>query len=68
MMPAFISSFTLRGMILAGTHGQIAQHLADYLQKSDPSWKVAFFGWPEMGYLSVPSISYLAPKTTGIDF
>lgn len=51
-----------------GTHGQIAQHLADYLHKSDPSWKVAFFGWPEMGYLSVPSIAYLAPKTTGIDF
>jgi hypothetical protein len=51
-----------------GFHGQIAQHLANYLHKSDSAWTVAFFGWPEMGYFSVSSIPYLAPQITGIDF
>ncbi len=50
-----------------GSHTQIAQRLANYLQTYDDSWEVIFSGWPEMGYYSIASISYLAPQIKGVD-
>jgi hypothetical protein len=51
----------------SGFNGQVAQHLANYLQDYDSSWQVVFYGWPTMGYYSIPSISYLAPHITAVD-
>jgi hypothetical protein len=51
----------------SGFNGQVAQHLANYLQDYDSSWEVVFYGWPTMGYYSIPSIAYLAPHIKGLD-
>lgn len=51
----------------AASNGMVAQRLADYLKDKPPDWKVVFFGQPRMGYRSIPSLQYLAPRTEGID-
>lgn len=48
-------------------HSHIAQRLANYLEDYDDSWEVVFSGWPEMGYMSVLSLTYLEPQIKGID-
>ncbi len=45
----------------------VAQTLADYLEAKPKDTQVLFFGSPEMGYGSVPSIQYLDPDIRGID-
>ncbi len=50
-----------------GDHTLIAQDLADYLQTKSSDWKVAFLGFPDMGYYSIMSLPYLAPHIKGID-
>jgi len=52
---------------LGGDNGLVAQRLADYLQTKDSSWRVAFFGFPRMGYYSYSTLPYLAPNITGVD-
>jgi len=50
-----------------GDHTLIAQDLADYLQTKSSDWKVAFLGFPDMGYYSIMSLPYLAPHIQGLD-
>jgi hypothetical protein len=45
----------------------IAQTLADYLETKPKDTQVIFFGAPNMGYYSIPSIQYLLPDIIGID-
>ncbi|MDK1080120.1 MAG: glycosyltransferase family 39 protein [Anaerolineae bacterium] len=45
----------------------IAQTLANELKLKPPGTQVLFFGTNNMGYFSIPSIQYLAPKVTGYD-
>jgi len=52
----------------SGYHGQVAQHLANYLQDYDTSWEVIFIGWPDMGYYSISSLPFLAPQIKGVDY
>jgi hypothetical protein len=49
------------------SHGIIAQQLANRLEDEPEGTQVAFFGVPELGYYSIPSIQYLAPQVKGID-
>jgi hypothetical protein len=49
------------------SNGMIAQHLADELKDKPKGTQVFFFGTPDLGYYSIPSIAYLAPQVTGID-
>jgi hypothetical protein len=49
------------------SHGMIAQQLANHLEDQPEGTQVAFFGVPELGYYSIPSIQYLAPQVKGID-
>ncbi len=48
-------------------NGEVAQSLADFLGKRPKDIQVIFFGAPNMGYYSVPSIQYLVPEISGID-
>lgn len=50
-----------------GFQTQVAQRLATSLRDQDDSLEVMFMGWPEMGYRSINSLSYLAPQIEGID-
>ncbi len=52
----------------SGFHGQVAQHLANFLQDYDSSWEVIFVGWPDMGYYSISSLPFLAPQIKGVDY
>jgi 4-amino-4-deoxy-L-arabinose transferase-like glycosyltransferase len=45
----------------------LAQTLADYLETEPKNMQVVFFGFPIMGYYSIPSPQYLVPEITGID-
>ncbi len=45
----------------------IAQHLGKFLQTQPDDTQVVFFGYPRMGYYSIPSLQYLAPKIVGLD-
>jgi 4-amino-4-deoxy-L-arabinose transferase-like glycosyltransferase len=45
----------------------VAQTLADYLETQPKNMQVVFFGFPGMGYYSIPSIQYLVPEISGID-
>lgn len=51
----------------ARSNGVIAQSLADYLETRPKDTQVIFFGAPNMGFYSVPSIQYLVPEISGID-
>jgi hypothetical protein len=51
----------------SGPHGMTAQKLANYLKDYDNTWEVMFSGWPQMGYYSIPSLSYLRPQILGTD-
>jgi len=48
-------------------NGVIAQELADYLQGKPSDLTVIFFGQPQMGYYSIPSLQYLVPNIKGMD-
>jgi 4-amino-4-deoxy-L-arabinose transferase-like glycosyltransferase len=56
-----------RAYYVAEPHGLIAQQLGRYLQKQPADTQVVFFGYPEMGYDSIPSLRYLAPHIEGMD-
>jgi 4-amino-4-deoxy-L-arabinose transferase-like glycosyltransferase len=45
----------------------VAQTLADYLETQPKDMQVVFFGFPGMGYYSIPSMQYLVPEIIGID-
>ncbi len=51
----------------ARSNDVIAQTLADYLKTKPQDTQVVFFGFPNMGYYSIPSIQYLVPNIKGID-
>ena len=51
----------------ARSNGVIAQTLANYLETKPGDTQVLFFGSPNMGYYSVPSIQYLVPEIKGTD-
>jgi hypothetical protein len=60
--------YTPRSVISeARSNGVIAQTLANYLENKPRDTQVIFFGAPNMGYYSVPSIQYLVPDIKGID-
>ncbi len=52
---------------LARSNGVIAQTLANYLETEPKDTEVIFFGFPSMGYYSIPSIQFLVPDVRGID-
>jgi 4-amino-4-deoxy-L-arabinose transferase-like glycosyltransferase len=62
----YFNDFTNRGDY-SGPNTAIADHLARYLQGKPDGTQVAFFGQPRMGYLSISSLPYLAPKAIGLD-
>jgi 4-amino-4-deoxy-L-arabinose transferase-like glycosyltransferase len=62
----YFSDFTNRGDY-SGTNTAIADHLARYLLGKPDGTQVAFFGQPRMGYLSISTLPYLAPKAVGLD-
>lgn len=51
----------------ARSHTMIAQRLAEELQSHPPDTQVVFFGYPAMGFRSIPSLQYLAPDIEGMD-
>lgn len=57
----------ISGYYLARTNGMVAQRLGEYLQAQPEETQVIFFGWPRMGYYSIPSLQYLAPDIVGLD-
>lgn len=52
---------------LGGVNTFIANSLAEDLEGKDSSWHVYFFGFPRMGYKSLPSLQYLIPQIEGTD-
>jgi 4-amino-4-deoxy-L-arabinose transferase-like glycosyltransferase len=52
---------------MARSNGVLAQTLANYLEIKPKDTQVLFFGSPNMGYYSIPSIQYLVPDINGID-
>jgi 4-amino-4-deoxy-L-arabinose transferase-like glycosyltransferase len=52
---------------VARSNDVIAQSLADYLETKPRDTQVIFFGSPNMGFYSIPSIQYLVPGIKGID-
>jgi len=50
-----------------GANSLVAQRLADTLQDKSPDWEVLFWGYPRMGYYSIPSLQYLVPEINGLD-
>jgi hypothetical protein len=52
---------------LSETNGMVAQQLGKFLQTQPQDTQVVFFGEPRMGYYSIPSTQFLAPKITGVD-
>ena len=50
-----------------GANSLVAQRLADTLQDKSPEWEVLFWGYPRMGYYSIPSLQYLVPEIKGLD-
>lgn len=54
--------------VLGGHNTQVATAVAHYLrEQDDPSQAVYFFGLPRMGYYSLSTIRYLAPRMEGND-
>jgi 4-amino-4-deoxy-L-arabinose transferase-like glycosyltransferase len=52
---------------LARSNGVIAQTLANSLKDRPKDTQVIFFGSPNMGFYSIPSIQYLVPEIVGFD-
>jgi hypothetical protein len=52
---------------LGGFNTLVAQRLADYLENKKDNWNVLFYGSPNMGYFSIPSLPYRLPDVTGLD-
>jgi hypothetical protein len=52
---------------MARSNDVVAQNLANYLETRPRDTQVVFFGFPNMGYYSIPSIQYLVPDINGID-
>jgi 4-amino-4-deoxy-L-arabinose transferase-like glycosyltransferase len=52
---------------LAESNDTVAQHLGEFLQTQPDNTQVVFFGRPRMGYRSISSLQYLAPKIIGLD-
>jgi hypothetical protein len=50
-----------------GANSLVAQRLADTLANKSPEWEVLFWGFPRMGYYSIPSLQYLVPEINGLD-
>lgn len=64
----YFFTYTPRSVLeQARSHTMIAQRLADELQAYPADVKVVFFGYPYMGFRSIPSLQYLAPQIEGID-
>jgi 4-amino-4-deoxy-L-arabinose transferase-like glycosyltransferase len=51
----------------ARSNGVVAQTLANTLETKSKDTQVLFFGSPNMGYYSIPSIQFLVPDINGID-
>lgn len=51
----------------AHSNDVVAQTLADYLKTKPDDSQVIFFGFPNMGYYSIPSTQYLVPDIKGLD-
>lgn len=54
-------------LYLAESEGMVAQELGQFLQTQPEDTQVVFFGYPRMGYYSIPSIQFLAPNIKGLD-
>lgn len=54
-------------LVKAHSNDMIAQRLAEDLQTQPSDTQVVFFGYPGMGFYSIPSIQYLAPQIQGVD-
>ncbi len=54
-------------IFLARSNGVIAQTLANHLMTVPTDSQVLFFGSPNMGFYSIPSIQYLVPDIIGFD-
>ena len=52
---------------VAESNDTVAQHLGEFLQTQPDDTQVIFFGLPRMGYYSIPSPQFLAPKIVGLD-
>jgi 4-amino-4-deoxy-L-arabinose transferase-like glycosyltransferase len=52
---------------MAQSNDVVAQTLADTLKTKPTDTQVIFFGSPNMGYYSIPSIEYLVPDIKGVD-
>lgn len=53
--------------VLGGRNTEVATAIARYLDEQDPPPNVYFFGQPRMGYFSLSTIPYLAPRVTAED-
>jgi len=51
----------------AQSNGMVAQRLANELQTRPSDTQVVFFGYPRMGFYSIPSVQFLAPGIEGLD-
>lgn len=51
----------------AGYGAATATRLGNYLRAKSGDWQVAYYGWPRLGWGSIPSLQYLAPHVTGYD-
>jgi hypothetical protein len=52
---------------LGGFNTRVAQRLADYLENKKENWTVLFYGSPNMGYASIPSLPYRLPDVVGLN-
>jgi 4-amino-4-deoxy-L-arabinose transferase-like glycosyltransferase len=66
----YFSDYTPRTLTdgsFGGDNTWVAHKLGFYLQSKSSDWQVFFFGVPRMGYLSIPSLPFLAQQITGFD-
>jgi hypothetical protein len=53
--------------IIAESNESVAQHLGEFLITQPEDTQVVFFGVPRMGFYSISSMQYIAPKVDGLD-
>jgi 4-amino-4-deoxy-L-arabinose transferase-like glycosyltransferase len=64
----YFAKYTVNSTITQDhSHGVIAQRLANSLKSMPSDTHVAFFGFPAMGFYSIPSVQYLVPNIDGVD-
>lgn len=64
----YFLTYTPRSVLeQARSHTMIAQRLAEELRSYPADTQVVFFGYPAMGFRSIPSLQYLAPGIEGVD-